>query len=297
MRSRFRDYVSEALEPTLLLAFFISLVGIAAAASYGTISYLNSFLVVVGAVLAQMSVNLVNDYHDYSSGIDKESTKTRFSGGSRLVSSGAVKHRHVLYMGLTSAAISGIIGIYLALAVSLWIFALIIVGILAIFAYTKYIIKFPLLPEPFVMFAFALVGVGSYIVAHGSFSGMGAALLTIVPAGMLGGIAALANEVPDAEIDKKFGRRHAGIILNSNRKLSAYYMALMSITYALVIFGVARSLLNPFFLLALLTLPAASYVAVGMLHYRNPQSYERFMATNIANIFVYLLILVVAYSL
>ena len=297
MKSRFQDYVSEALEPTLLLAFFISLVGIAAAASYGTISYANSFLVVVGAVLAQMSANLVNDYHDYSSGMDKESTKTRFSGGSGLVASGAVKHRDVMYMGIASAAIAGLIGLYLAFTVSLWILVMIATGLVAIFAYTKYITKFPLLPEPFVMFAFALVGAGSYLVAHGSFSNIIAALFTIVPAGMLGGIALLANEVPDAEIDKKYGRRHAVIIINNNRKLSFYYVALMSITYALVIFGAARSLLNPYSLLVLLTLPAVGYVAVGIMNYKNPQSYERFMAANIANIFVYLLILVVAYSL
>lgn len=297
MKSKFNAYVYEALEPTLLLAFFISLTGIAAAASFGTISYLNSFLVVVGSVLAQMSVNLVNDYYDYSSGIDKETKKTRFSGGSRLVASGAVKHEHVLYMGLVSAAVAGIIGIYLALTVSLWIFALIVVGIVAIFAYTKYITKFPLLPEPFVMFAFALVGVGSYVVAHGSFSGISFALFTVIPAGMLGGIAALVNEVPDAEIDKKYGRRHAVIILNNNRKLSLYYVALMSITYALVIFGVAKTLLNPFFLLVLLTFPVTGAVSVGIMRYRNPQGFERFMAANIANIFVYMLLLVVAYSL
>ncbi|MDE1854886.1 MAG: prenyltransferase [Candidatus Micrarchaeota archaeon] len=297
MRSKFNDYVSEVLEPTLLLAFLISLVGIAAAASYGGISYANSFLVVVGSVLAQMSVNLTNDYHDYASGLDRESAKTKFSGGSRLVASGAVKHKDVLFIGIAAAAIAGIIGLYLAFAVSLWILALIAIGAVAIFAYTKYITRFPLLPEPFVMFAFVLVGMGSYAVAHGSFTGIYAALPTIIPAGVLGGIALLANEVPDAEIDKKFGRRHAVIVFNSNRKTSAYYIGLEAFTYALVLYGVIRSILNPFFLLVFVTLPVAAYVGVGIMKYRNPQSYEKYMAANITAIFVYQALLVIAYSL
>ena len=293
----FKDYLSEAFEPTLLLAFLISLVGVAAAARAGAINAAQAALVVVGAVLAQMSVNLVNDYHDYASGLDKMTSKTKFSGGSKLLVSGAVKHRDALYMGVSAAAIAGIISLYLAFAVNIALLALIAVGAIAVFLYSRYIIRFPLLPEPFVMLAFVLVGAGSYIVAHGSFTGIAGALLTIVPAGMLAGIALLANEVPDAEIDRKFGRRHAVIVFNSNRRTSAYYVALEAVTYTLVLYGVIRSVLNPFFLMVFVTLPVVGYVGVGILRYKNPQSYEKFMAANIASAFVYLVLLVVAYSL
>lgn len=292
-----KDYVSEAFEPTLLLAFLCSLVGIAAAASYGSINLAFSALVVVGAVLAQMSVNLINDYQDYASGIDRENTKTKFSGGSALVSTGAVKHRHVLYMGIAAAVISGLIGIFFAIAVSTVILLLVVVGAIAIFLYTKYMMRFPLLPEPFVMFAFSIVGVGSYIVAHGSLTGLGLALFAIVPAGMLGGIALLVNEVPDAEIDKKYGRKHAVIVLSTRRRVSYYYIALMSITYAIVIFGVTALSLTPFLLLALATFPVIGYVASGMRAYKNPQGYEKYMAANVVVIVVYLMLLIVAYSL
>ncbi len=291
------DYLAELFEPTILLAFLISLVGIAAASHVGTINVVLSVAVVVGSVLAQVSVNLANDYQDYASGLDKETPKTRFSGGSKHLASGAVKHKDVLYMAFVTAAIAGIIGIYLSMVVTLYLLALIIVGAIAIFLYTRYITRFPLLPEPFVMFAFSLVGVGSYVVAHGSFTGIYAALLTIAPAALLCGIALLANEVPDAEIDKKFGRKHAVIILNNNRKTSAYYVALEGVTYALVLYGVVSSALNPFFLLVFITFPVVGYVGAGILRYRSPQNYEKYMAANIMAIFVYLALLVVAYSL
>jgi 1,4-dihydroxy-2-naphthoate octaprenyltransferase len=292
-----KEYLAEVFEPTILLSFFCSAVGIAAASQLGSINVKLSAAAVVGAVLAQISVNLMNDYQDYASGLDRATAKTRFSGGSGLVASGAVKHRDVLYMAIAAAAIAGIIGLYLALVVSLSLLVLIALGAIAIFMYTRYITKFPLLPEPFVMLAFVVVGMGSYVVAHGSFSGISGALLTIIPAGMLGGIALLANEVPDAEIDKKFGRKHAVIVFNSNRKTSAYYMALEAITYAIVLFGVLRSVLNPFFLLVFITLPVAGYVGVGILRYRSPQSYEKYMAANVAAIFIYQALLVISYSL
>lgn len=292
-----KDYLAEIFEPTILLSFFCSALGVAAASEVGTINLPLAAAVVIGSVLAQISVNLVNDYHDFASGLDKATKKTRFSGGSRLVVSGAVKHKDVLYLSVSAAIIAGIIGLILAFAVSMYLLVLMLVGAIAIFLYTKYIVKFPLLPEPFVMLAFVLVGAGSYVAAHGSFSGIYYALLTVVPAGMLGGIALLVNEVPDAEIDKKFGRRHAVIVFNSKRKTSAYYIALEAVTYAIVIFGVMKSVLNPFFLLVLVTLPVAGYVGVGIMRYKDPQSYEKYMAANVAAILIYQALLVLAYSL
>ncbi len=297
MRRMLRDYITEILEPTLLLGFLCSLLGIAAAAKYGAIRYVPAFLVVLGAVMAQVATNLMDDYHDYKVGIDKETVKTKFSGGSGLLKSGAILHRHVLYLAIVFAFLAGIIGLYLAFTVSLWLLALIAIGAISIFFYASYLVRFPLFSEPLAMIGFALIGVGSFVVAHGSFAGLGNALFAVVPAGMLIGIALLVNEVPDAEIDKKYGRRHAVIILKKNSSIALYYLALQFLTYAIVIYGVVRSILNPFFLLVLVTLPFTFYVARGILKYRNPASFERFMAANVVSILIYLVLLVVAYSL
>ncbi len=292
-----RDYLAEMIEPSLLLGLLCSLTGIAAAVHYGSINIFYSVLVVIGSVLAQMSVNLFDDYEDYISGLDKETIKTKFSGGSHLVVSGKVHFRHVIWLTAILMLIAGLIGLYLALAVNIIILVLMIIGTVAILFYTKYITALPLFAEPIAMLAFALIGIGSFIVAHGSLSYLGDALFTTIPAGMLCGIVLLVNEIPDAEIDKKYGRKHAVIILKNNKTIAAYYFLLMVITYLIVIFGVAFGIIPVPFLLVAITLPLVLYIALGIDHYKTPLGHERYMAINIVTVLIYLTILVIAYSL
>ena len=252
-----KHYLAEVFEPSLLLGFLISVLGVAVAGHYGSINLFYGALAVVGVVLSQMAVNLINDYYDYKSGLDREqiSIHTKFSGGSKMVGSGKVSHLHALYIALFAVAVALVIGIYLSIAVSLVLLPIIVVGVISIFTYTKYFTKFPLLPEPLAMLGFVLMAVGSFIVARGSTSGLGSALFVLVPGGMLGGIQLLVNEVPDAEIDEKYGRKHAVIILNDNRKVSAYYALLQGITYALIAIGVLESYLPLAALSVFITLP------------------------------------------
>jgi 1,4-dihydroxy-2-naphthoate octaprenyltransferase len=294
-----RHYLAEIFEPSLLLGLLISILGVAVAGHYGSINLFYGALAVIGVVLSQMSVNLINDYYDFKSGLDIEqiSIHTNFSGGSKMVGSGKVSHLHALYIGIAALCMAGAIGVFLALEVTLVIVPIIVVGAISALTYTKYFTKFPLLPEPLAMLGFVLMAVGSFIVAHGSASGLGSALFVLVPGGMLGGIQLLVNEVPDAEIDKKYGRKHAVIILNDNRKVAAYYSLLQGSTYALVVIGVLAYHLPIASLAALITLPVLFLVARGMLNYKNPQSYEKHMGQNVMAVLVYLMLLIIAYSI
>jgi 1,4-dihydroxy-2-naphthoate octaprenyltransferase len=291
-------YLAEILDPTLLLGLLCSLIGVASAVQYGPASVLPASLVVIGSIFSQTAINLIDDYTDYESGLDRETIKTKFSGGrSKPVSTGKIKHVHALYMGIFIAIIAGLIGIYFALTVSTLLFALIAIGAITVLFYSRYIVKFPLLPEPIAMLGFTLIGIGSYIVVHGSTANLSTALFAIVPAGMLSGIALLVNEVPDAEIDKKYGRRHAVIIFDDERKVAAYYLILQFITYGIVVSGVFLAMLHPFAIVVLITLPYVFYVLLGILNYKNPQSYEKYMKYNVIAALVYMLIIIVSYSI
>jgi 1,4-dihydroxy-2-naphthoate polyprenyltransferase len=294
-----KHYLEEVFEPSLLLGLLTAILGVAAASHYGNINIFFSALTIVGVVLSQIAINLINDYYDFKSGMDREQLNihTKFSGGSKMVGSGKVSHLHALYIGLFAAAVAGAIGIYLALSVSLVLVPLIAVGAIAVFTYTKYFTKFPLLPEPLAMLGFALMAVGSFIVARGSTAGLGSALFALVPGGMLSGIQLLVNEVPDAEIDKKYGRKHAVIVLDDERKVAAYYVLLQLTTFALVSIGVLVYRLPVAMLAVLVTLPAVYSVAKGMLSYKNPQSFEKHMGTSVMAVLAYLLILIFAFSL
>jgi 1,4-dihydroxy-2-naphthoate octaprenyltransferase len=299
MDAMIRHYIEEVFEPSLILGFLSAMIGVAAASHYGAINLFFSFLTVTGVVLSQMSVNLINDYYDFKSGMDREQLNihTKFSGGSRMVGSGKVSHMHALYIGLFAAAVAGVIGIYLALSVDLILLPLIAIGAISVFTYTKYFTKFPLLPEPLAMLGFVLMAVGSFIVAHGSTSGLSTAIFALIPGGMLGGIQLLVNEVPDAEIDKKYGRKHAVIVLNSERRVAAYYSLLQLTTFALVLFGVFSNYLPMAMLAVLITLPVVYSVANGMLNYKNPQGYEKYMGSNVMATVLYLLIIIISYSI
>ena len=294
-----RHYLEEVFEPSLLLGLLSSMLGVAVATHYGSINIFYGALAVVGVVLSQMSVNLINDYYDFKSGMDREqvSIHTNFSGGSKMVGSGKVSHLHALYIGIGALAMAGLIGVYLSLAVSLVIIPIIVVGAISILTYTKYFTKFPLLPEPLAMLGFVLMAVGSFIVAHGSTSGLGGALFVLVAGGMLGGIQLLVNEVPDAEIDEKYGRKHAVIILDDNRKVAAYYAMLQLTTYVLIAIGVMNGSLPVVALVAFVTMPVLFIVARGMLKYKNPQTYEKYMGYNVMAVLAYLMLLIISYSL
>ncbi len=291
-RPDFAAYVKEFFEASLLLSLLTSLVGVAVAAVGGPVKPGYAALSVLGTILVQASVNLVNDYFDFSSGIDQETVKTPFSGGSKLLVSGRVSPRGVLTLGLATAAAAAGIGIYLALVVSLYLFLLAAFGGIAIILYSRVIVRVPMAAEPFVMLSFILEGIGCYIVAHGGVSGLALAAFVIVPAGMLGGITLLVNEVPDTPVDAKHGRRHAVVLLGTMRKVSGYYLALMATTYVVLLAGVFTGAIPSRFLTGLLTLPIALYVALGILRYSGPQGYERTMATQAGGVVLYLGLLV-----
>ena len=289
-----RAYLSEFFETSLLLSLFTSFVGIALAADRGSIDLGHAILATLGAVLAQASVNLVNDYHDFRSGIDLETVKTPFSGGSELVASEAITARGVLILGLTSAVVAALFGSYLGVVVTPVLLVLAAFGGLAVFLYTPLIVRIPMAAEPFVMLSFSFVGVGSYIAAHGSLEGLGTLVWVLLPAGMLAGIALLVNEVPDASVDARHGRRHAVIQLGNPGRVSAYYLALEILTYALLGIGVFWGGLSRLFLLPWVTLPLVILVTVGIRRYTDPHQYERVMAINSMSTVLYLALLLVA---
>ena len=57
-------------------------------------------LATFGLILTHMSVNSLNDYFDYRSGIDKVTNRTPFSGGSGMLKEGLLAPREVLLIGI-----------------------------------------------------------------------------------------------------------------------------------------------------------------------------------------------------
>ncbi len=294
-----KHYLAEVFDPTLLLSFASALLGIAAAMRYSRIDVSVAILVIIGAVCVQISVNLIDDYTDVKSGIDAETTKTKFNGGNELVVNGAVKLGSVLLIGLFAIAVSAAIGTYLlasnAQAIPLILPLMLFGGLSALF-YSRYLVRVPFLAEPLVMLNFALVSFGAFFLLNGA-SHAGSAFFAFAPAGMTVGIALLVNEVPDRPADSKYGRKSGVVLLRSEKRIAAYYLSLQAVVYALLLFGIFARALPLYTIAALATFPFAIFIAKGMLEYTGARAYESRMAANVLASFLFMMLLIAGYLL
>jgi len=96
----------------LLLSPILSFLGMSIALYNGSFNTLYFILAAVGLVLLHASVNTLNDYSDYKTGVDLKTRRTPFSGGSGFLPSRLLKPSTVLKIGLGSIILAAPIGIY-----------------------------------------------------------------------------------------------------------------------------------------------------------------------------------------
>ena len=270
----------------LILTPICVLVGVAAAAYDGfDLKALHVVLTLVGALLAHISVNVLNDYFDYRSGIDLATKRTPFSGGSGILPAGLLRAQQVYMLGLASLIGVGAIGIYFTFEYGWEILPLGIAGILVVYLYTTHITKNPLLCAIAPGLGFGpLMVVGSYFTQTGEYS-LTAGLASLVP-GFLVSNLLLLNQFPDVEADKVASRRHVPIAYG--RQFSArVYTVLMIATYVSLAAAVGFGILPLTALIGLLTLPLAVKTVMGVL--RNYDDMEKLMPSLGMNIQVILL--------
>jgi 1,4-dihydroxy-2-naphthoate octaprenyltransferase len=77
------------------------------------INYTTAALLFSGAILAHISVNMLNEYFDFKSGLDFKTTKTPFSGGSGALIQQPNMAKKVLMFASLSLLITIGIGIYM----------------------------------------------------------------------------------------------------------------------------------------------------------------------------------------
>lgn len=287
-------YLTELFEPTLLFGLLPAILGIVVAWRLGAAALAYGALAAVGVVLAQMAVNLIDDYVDYKSGLDKDTKHTKFSGGSYLVTKGMIKIDDVLRLGLLCLASASLIGVYLIVK-DLLLLPFFLIGIFSVVFYTKYLLKVPFAGEPLTALSFVCITLGTFIAAGGQPSLLGIAAFAAVPAGLQVGIAVLVNEVPDREADAKHGRRHSAVMFKSMRTEALYYLALNIIAYAVVSIGVVLRALPLQSLLVFLTAPIVWAVGCGIASYKSAKGYIPAMANGAMTELGTILLLIVSF--
>ena len=231
------------------------------------VNYLHLLLICIVALAAHASVNMLNEYQDYISGLDFHTQRTPFSGGSGMLPAAPELANSVHVTGIACLLITVLIGFYF-LWIRAWGLAPIgLIGVLLIYFYTDKITRSPWLCLIAPGLAFGpLMIMGTYYVLAGHYSA-GITLTSLIVFFLVNNLL-LLNQFPDVEADKNVGRCHLPILIG--RKKSAWvYIGFLVAAYSVLLLCVAVSFLPLYSLLGLVTLLLAIPAGRMTLQYAN----------------------------
>ncbi|MBL4653831.1 MAG: prenyltransferase, partial [Flavobacteriales bacterium] len=157
--------------PFLILTFSCVFLGVSTVvANQSAVSLPLLLLALLGALLAHVSVNTINEYLDFKSGLDFETVKTQFSGGSGALPKNPEMVGTVLNISIVSSIFLLFIGIFFVWQYGVGIIPVGLVGLVLIATYTGWINKHPFicLVAPGIGFGFHMVA-GTQFVLQGEY--------------------------------------------------------------------------------------------------------------------------------
>ncbi|HNY49873.1 MAG TPA: prenyltransferase [Smithella sp.] len=250
----------------LILTPACVLLGIATAFWSGaTLNPLYIVLILTGALMAHISVNALNEYHDFKSGLDLVTEATPFSGGTKTLPNNPTKAHLALMSGIVTIVLVACIGVYFLMVRGPWILPVGILGLVIIYTYTPFITRSPFLCliAPGLGFG-PLMVMGTDFILTGHYSWT-AAVASLVPFFLVNDLL-LLNQFPDVEPDRQFGRDH--LLIRIGRPAGArVYVLFLILNYAVIIFGCFFEVLPQGALLGLLTLVLAVPVMRGVVRH------------------------------
>jgi 1,4-dihydroxy-2-naphthoate octaprenyltransferase len=278
----------------LLLSVVLAFLGTCIAWYDGAFHLGHAILAFIGLLLCHISVNVLNDYYDYKSGIDLRTRRTPFSGGSGLLPAASLKPEHVFWFGMACFLLAVPIGIYFVLVSGWLLLPLLVIAAVCVLLYTPLLTRLGW-PEwaPGVGLG-ALPVLGAYFIQTGEYTIP--AIVASIPSGIFVHNLLLLNEFPDTEADKTAGRKTLPITMGKSGA-SIVYSTLTGIVYLWIVAWVAAGLMPIFCLIALLTLPLAVRAIQGALKYQDPSKLMPAMANNVLIILITQLLLGIGYIL
>ncbi|RIZ67370.1 MAG: prenyltransferase [Methylococcales bacterium] len=226
------------------------------------IDRVNLALIFLGALAAHISVNMLNEYHDYKTGLDFQTQRTAFSGGSGALPSAPELAESVLFYGLLCLVFAALIGLYFLWTIGWGLLPVGLSGLLLVYFYSTQIIRRPLLCllAPGLGFGpFMILGAHYILIGHYSFAVLITSFIMLLMVSNL----LLLNQFPDLEPDRAVGRLHLPILVGRKNAAKVYVLFLV-MAYVLLLLLVYLKVLPIYSLLGLFTLflgiPAAIFV-------------------------------------
>jgi 1,4-dihydroxy-2-naphthoate octaprenyltransferase len=290
----FKTWFMETRPQFLLLPVVLIIAGTGAAWYDGSFNLFYAILAFVGLLLCHASVNILNDYVDYKSGVDLKTVRTPFSGGSGLLPAKKLTPRQVLWFGLICLLLAVPIGIFFSIVKGWALLPLLIIAALCILLYTPLILKTNF-PEWSPGLGLGILPIlGAYFVQTGQYTF--SAFAAAVPAGFLVLNLLLLNEFPDAEADKVADRKTLPITAGK-RKAAVAYSVFLILTYVWIIVMVITGIMPKIELLVFLTLPLAYKAIRGAFGFNNLGKFMTAMGANVMTVLGVPLLMGIGYIL
>jgi len=282
--------INQSLAATLgpMRAPFLLLVPVCVALGSATVTYdghsldtLRLILVFLGALAAHISVNALNEYEDFKSGLDLQTERTPFSGGTGTLPAIPHKAHYALITGLVALLLVFFIGIFFIQVTGWGIVIPGLAGVSLIVCYTRWITRSPMLCllAPGVGFGPVMI-LGIYYALCGDIS-ITAVVASLVPLFLISNLL-LMNQFPDWQVDKTFGRNHLLIAWGERAGVIVFGVFLVA-AYLTVVLAVWRGVLPIWSTLTLLTGVLAWSVYRGLnRHHRAIPQLIPVMGQNVA---------------
>ena len=228
-----REYASVARAPFLLLPPTLVAAGAAAAAWDGAFSWARTLLALIGLVALHMAVNILNEWSDMRTGIDLETERTPFSGGSGTLPAGRMGTKAALVFGLVCSGVGLTIGLWFLWNVGWFLLPIMLAGAVSVLTYTDVLARIGVgeIAAGFGLGAGPVVGAA--LVQGGGWSDAAAA--ASIPAFFMTFNLLFLNEFPDEKADRGGGRRNLVILLGRKTAAWIYVVAGIATPAALII--------------------------------------------------------------
>ncbi|MFQ6011801.1 MAG: prenyltransferase [Nitrososphaerales archaeon] len=251
-----------------------------------------AIMTLVGVLSLHASVDLLNDYTDYESGLDLLTKRTPFSGGSGVLPERLLSPKSVLYAGLAFLTIGAIIGIVLTIMRG-WVIGLLLVfAVVSTIFYSSKLANIGL-GEIVVVFKGAFIVLGTYYVQTLSLSQE--PFLMGVVLGILSSTVLFVNEFPDFKADTV--KRRLNIVVRMGMEKAGKLFFLFPLTsYLLLLIGIALGLFPILTGLTLALIPLYFLINRGLRSgLRKPEGFITTMSRSVIAGRLYGLIILAAY--
>lgn len=222
-------------------------------------------LTLIGGLCAQISVNALNEYFDFKSGLDFKTRRTPFSGGSGTLPAKPEVAALALATGLLSLTATALVGLYFIQVRGMALLPLGLLGILIIITYTIWLSRIPIvcLIVPGLGCGTLMVMGTDFVLSDGySWTAFFSSLVPFFTVNNL----LLLNQFPDVEADQSIGRKNFPITIGRPASASIYGLFL-ALSYISIVIGACIGYLPWVSLLGLISIVIAVPTFIGVYRY------------------------------